>query len=79
MIVRILPALSRSCCRFRRGVGEGAARGDACRRARDRSGLDDPDHRQHPWRADYDTLFGNDGDQKPQPQMVGKYEISPTG
>src|SRR6187397_2577698 len=25
----------------------------------------------------YDTLFGNDGDQKPQPQMVGKYEISP--
>jgi hypothetical protein len=27
----------------------------------------------------YDTLFGNDGDQKPQPQMVGKYEISPTG
>ena len=24
----------------------------------------------------YDTLFGNDGDQKPQPQMVGKYEIS---
>ena len=25
----------------------------------------------------YDTLFGNDADQKPQPQMVGKYEISP--
>jgi peptide/nickel transport system substrate-binding protein len=25
----------------------------------------------------YDTLFGNDGNQKPQPQMVGKYEISP--
>lgn len=24
----------------------------------------------------YDTLFGNDADQKPQPQMVGKYEIS---
>ncbi len=25
----------------------------------------------------YDTLFGNDADLKPQPQMVGKYEISP--
>src|ERR1041384_6350466 len=25
----------------------------------------------------YDTLFGNDADQKPQPQMVGKVEISP--
>ena len=25
----------------------------------------------------YDTLFGNDADQKPQPQMVGKYEVSP--
>jgi peptide/nickel transport system substrate-binding protein len=25
----------------------------------------------------YDTLFGNDANQKPQPQMVGKYEISP--
>ncbi|MCX7364995.1 MAG: ABC transporter substrate-binding protein, partial [Alphaproteobacteria bacterium] len=25
----------------------------------------------------YDTLFGNDADQKPQPQMVGKYDISP--
>src|SRR6187397_304922 len=25
----------------------------------------------------YDTLFGNDADQKPQPQMVDKYEISP--
>src|ERR671925_404849 len=25
----------------------------------------------------YDTLFGNDGNLKPQPQMVGKYEISP--
>ncbi len=25
----------------------------------------------------YDTLFGNDRDLKPQPQMVGKYEISP--
>jgi peptide/nickel transport system substrate-binding protein len=24
----------------------------------------------------YDTLFGNDADQKPQPQMVGKYEVS---
>ena len=24
----------------------------------------------------YDTLFGNDADQKPQMQMVGKYEIS---
>ena len=24
----------------------------------------------------YDTLFGNDAEQKPQPQMVGKYEIS---
>ena len=24
----------------------------------------------------YDTLFGNDGNQKPQPQMVDKYEIS---
>ena len=23
----------------------------------------------------YDTLFGNDANQKPQPQMVGKYEI----
>ncbi len=25
----------------------------------------------------YDTLFGNDANQKPQPQMVGKVEISP--
>eukprot|EP01034_Spumella_vulgaris_P014223 gene14223-18160_t len=25
----------------------------------------------------YDTLFGNNADQKPQPQMVGKYEVSP--
>jgi len=25
----------------------------------------------------YDTLFGNDADLKPHPQMVGKYEISP--
>ena len=25
----------------------------------------------------YDTLFGNDAQMKPQPQMVGKYEISP--
>src|SRR5436189_2121221 len=25
----------------------------------------------------YDTLFGNDANQKPQPQMVVKYEISP--
>ena len=25
----------------------------------------------------YDTLFGNDADQKPHPQMVGKYEVSP--
>ena len=25
----------------------------------------------------YDTLFGNDANLKPQPQMVGKYEISP--
>jgi peptide/nickel transport system substrate-binding protein len=25
----------------------------------------------------YDTLFGNDADQKPQPQMVGQYQISP--
>jgi len=25
----------------------------------------------------YDTLFGNDADQKPKPQMVDKYEISP--
>lgn len=25
----------------------------------------------------YDTLFGNDANQKPQPQMVDKYEISP--
>ena len=25
----------------------------------------------------YDTLFGNDADLKPKPQMVGKYEISP--
>lgn len=25
----------------------------------------------------YDTLFGNDKELKPQPQMVGKYEISP--
>ena len=25
----------------------------------------------------YDTLFGNDANQKPQPQMVGEYEISP--
>src|SRR3979490_3212455 len=25
----------------------------------------------------YDTLFGNDADQKPQMQMVGKYEVSP--
>src|SRR5689334_24396510 len=25
----------------------------------------------------YDTLFGNDDDQKPHPQMVGKYEVSP--
>src|SRR5258707_5207919 len=25
----------------------------------------------------YDTLFGNDPDQKPHPQMVGKYDISP--
>ncbi len=24
----------------------------------------------------YDTLFGNDADQKPHPQMVGKYEVS---
>ena len=24
----------------------------------------------------YDTLFGNDDDQKPQPQMVDKYEVS---
>ena len=25
----------------------------------------------------YDTLFGNDAQMRPQPQMVGKYEISP--
>src|SRR5437899_11296600 len=25
----------------------------------------------------YDTLFGNDANQKPFPQMVGKYEVSP--
>ena len=25
----------------------------------------------------YDTLFGNDDNQQPQPQMVGKYDISP--
>ena len=25
----------------------------------------------------YDTLFGNDADQKPQPQMVDKYERQP--
>ena len=25
----------------------------------------------------YDTLFGNDANLKPQPQMVGKYEVSP--
>jgi len=24
----------------------------------------------------YDTLFGNDENLKPQPQMVGKYDIS---
>ena len=27
----------------------------------------------------YDTLFGNDDDQKPKPQMVDKYGSAPTG